>query len=117
LNTSLPETDSAGGVNTGTARIRLDTAALAKSQLFVAQHQQRLSAFSREVENALNLLSRNLEVFFKFPKIAETGTRVPRNTHAPLTLPGILSTSGHCDRSRLCAMICAPFSDYRDHAL
>jgi hypothetical protein len=68
LNTSLPETDSAGGVNTGTARIRLDTAALTKSQLFVAQHQQRLSAFSREVENALNLLSRNLEVFFKFPK-------------------------------------------------
>jgi hypothetical protein len=45
---------------------------------------------------------------FKFSKIAETGTRVPRNTHAPLTLPGMLSTAGHCDQSRLLAMICAP---------
>src|SRR6202042_472480 len=37
--------------------------------------------------------------FFKFSKIAATGTRVPRNTHAPLTLPGVLSTAGHCDQS------------------
>jgi len=30
-----------------------------------------------------------------------TGMRVPLNTHAPLTLPGTLSTAGHCDQSRL----------------
>ena len=28
-----------------------------------------------------------------------TGMRVPRRTHAPLTLPGTLSTAGHCDQS------------------
>jgi hypothetical protein len=32
--------------------------------------------------------------------MAETGIRVPFNTHAPLTLPGTLSTTGHCDQSR-----------------
>jgi hypothetical protein len=32
--------------------------------------------------------------------MAETGIRVPFNTHAPLTLPGTLSTAGHCDQSR-----------------
>src|ERR1039458_3756903 len=32
--------------------------------------------------------------------------RVPRNTHAPLRLPGMLSTAGHCDQSRF-AMIYA----------
>jgi len=36
-----------------------------------------------------------------FSKIAATGIRVPRSTHAPLTLPGMLSTAGHCDQSRL----------------
>jgi hypothetical protein len=35
-----------------------------------------------------------------FSKIAETGIRVPRGTHAPLTLPGTFSTAGHCDQSR-----------------
>jgi hypothetical protein len=45
---------------------------------------------------------------FKFSKIAEMGTRVPRNTHAPPTLPGIISTAGHCDESRL-AMLLPPF--------
>src|SRR5271157_1287352 len=35
-----------------------------------------------------------------FSKIAATGIRVPRSTHAPLTLPGVLSTAGHCDQSR-----------------
>ncbi len=28
-----------------------------------------------------------------------TGIRVPRKTHAPLRLPGTLSTTGHCDQS------------------
>jgi hypothetical protein len=36
-----------------------------------------------------------------------TGRRVSRNTHAPLTLPGMLSTAGHCDQSSV-AMIIAP---------
>src|SRR5579859_895950 len=36
----------------------------------------------------------------RFSKIVETGIRVPRNTHAPLTLPGIRSTAEHCDQSR-----------------
>src|ERR1019366_3747561 len=36
----------------------------------------------------------------RFSKMADTGIRVPFNTHAPLTLPGTLSTAGHCDQSR-----------------
>src|ERR1043166_3739997 len=43
----------------------------------------------------------------RLSKIADTGIRVPFNTHAPLTLPGILSTAGHCDQSRF-AMAWAP---------
>src|SRR5262249_42890451 len=35
----------------------------------------------------------------KFSKTAATGIRVPRNTHAPLTFPGTLSTAGHFDQS------------------
>jgi hypothetical protein len=38
----------------------------------------------------------------------ETGIRVSLNTHAPLTLPGMLSTVGHCDQSSV-AMFGAPF--------
>jgi hypothetical protein len=30
---------------------------------------------------------------------------VSRNTHAPLRLPGMLSTAGHCDQSRLAMMV------------
>src|ERR1700738_3574249 len=37
----------------------------------------------------------------RFSKIADTGIRVPFRTHAPLTLPGTLSTTGHCDQSRV----------------
>src|ERR1019366_5320592 len=33
----------------------------------------------------------------------------PRSTHAPLTLPGMLSTAGHCDQSRF-AIAGPPFS-------
>src|ERR1700731_3571867 len=36
----------------------------------------------------------------RFSKMADTGIRVPFNTHAPLTLPGTLSTAEHCDQSR-----------------
>src|SRR5690348_7016664 len=35
----------------------------------------------------------------RFSKTVDTGMRVPRKTHAPLTLPGTLSTAGHCDQS------------------
>jgi predicted nuclease of predicted toxin-antitoxin system len=34
-----------------------------------------------------------------FSKTTATGVRVPRNTQAPLTLPGMLSTTGHYDQS------------------
>jgi len=36
----------------------------------------------------------------RFSMTVATGSRVPRNTHAPLTLPGMLSTAGQCDQSR-----------------
>src|SRR3954462_1904432 len=35
----------------------------------------------------------------RFSNTMETGIRVPRNTHAPLTFPGTLSTAGHWDQS------------------
>jgi PilZ domain len=35
----------------------------------------------------------------RFSKMADTGIRVPFRTHAPLILPGMLSTAGHCDQS------------------
>jgi len=34
-----------------------------------------------------------------------TGVRVPLNTHAPLRLPGMLSTAGHCDQSRVAILL------------
>ena len=36
----------------------------------------------------------------RFSKTMETGNHVAWNTNAPLTLPGMLSTAGHCDQSR-----------------
>src|SRR5690349_19888683 len=35
----------------------------------------------------------------RFSNTRETGMRVPLNTQAPLTLPGMLSTAEHCDQS------------------
>jgi hypothetical protein len=32
----------------------------------------------------------------EFSMTVATGNRVSRKTHAPLTLPGMLSTAGHC---------------------
>jgi hypothetical protein len=37
---------------------------------------------------------------FEVSKIAATGIRVPFKTHAPLNLPGMLSTAAHSDQSR-----------------
>src|SRR5438132_262380 len=44
----------------------------------------------------------------RFSMTVATGMRVSRNTHAPLTLPGMLSTVGHWDQSRV-AMFLPPF--------
>src|SRR6202021_2235041 len=37
----------------------------------------------------------------RFSNTADTGIWVSLNTHAPLSLPGTLSTAGHCDQSRV----------------
>jgi hypothetical protein len=37
------------------------------------------------------------------------GRRVLRNTHAPLTLPGTLSTAGHWDQSRVAIVVASCF--------
>src|SRR3984893_5793334 len=44
----------------------------------------------------------------RFSNTADTGIRVSRNTHAPLSLPGTLSTAGHWDQSRT-AIFFPPF--------
>src|ERR1700690_3683110 len=46
------------------------------------------------------MISSMLEPASRFSKTVATGIRVLRNTHAPLRLPGTLSTAGHCDQSR-----------------
>src|SRR5580698_4702942 len=49
----------------------------------------------------------------RFSNTADTGIRVSRNTHAPLSLPGTLSTVGHWDQSRVAmfwlSFIVAPY--------
>src|SRR5437588_7068096 len=44
----------------------------------------------------------------RFSNTADTGIRVPRNTHAPLRLPGTLSTAGHRDQSRVAMFLPRP---------
>ena len=39
--------------------------------------------------------------------MADTGTRIPRNTQAPLTFPGTLSSSEHYDQSSVFSAIAA----------
>jgi hypothetical protein len=41
----------------------------------------------------------------RLSKTTETGVRVSRNTHAPLRLPGMLSTAGHRDQSRVAILL------------
>src|SRR5262249_51831416 len=51
----------------------------------------------------------------RFSKTVATGSRVPRNTHAPLTLPGMLSTAEHCDQSSAIAkLLCSPVLFYHE---
>src|SRR6266566_1877692 len=47
-----------------------------------------------------SMISSMLAPASRFSKTADTGILVSRNTHAPLSLPGTLSTAGHCDQSR-----------------
>src|SRR5271157_4744305 len=50
----------------------------------------------------------------RFSKTAATGIRVPRNTQAPLTFPGTLSTAEHCDQSSvaMCDVLWSILSDH-----
>lgn len=50
------------------------------------------------------MISSILEPYSRFSKMTAMGIRVPRNTHAPLSLPGTLSTAGHCDQSSVAAI-------------
>src|SRR5207245_11778092 len=54
---------------------------------------------SRSRPSKHSIISSMLAPAFRFSKMTETGMRVPLSTHAPLTLPGMLSTAGHCDQS------------------
>jgi hypothetical protein len=64
-------------------------------------------ALSDEVEDSGYLFARHVELLDDLvdAEILEvlddvaTGRRVPLNTQAPLTLPGMLSTAGHWDQS------------------
>src|SRR6266481_6249182 len=47
------------------------------------------------------MMSSTLAPASRFSKMADTGILVPFRTHAPLTLPGMLSTAEHCDQSRV----------------
>jgi len=54
---------------------------------------------SRETGNC-SMISSMVIPCSRFSNTTETGVRLPLNNHAPLTLPGILSTAGHCDQSK-----------------
>src|SRR5271157_4779954 len=45
----------------------------------------------------------------RFSNTADTGIRVSRNTHAPPSLPGTLSTAGHWDQSRVAMFLALLF--------
>ena len=69
------------------------------------EFQHRYHLFPRDVKPVHHLTDSRSRSGLS--NTTETGVRVSRNTQAPLRLPGMLSTAGHCDQSRL-AMICAP---------
>jgi hypothetical protein len=65
---------------------------------------RRRGASGGKIQYGLNLLTGHVVVlhnfldawsYSRFSKITEIGIRVLRRTHAPLTLPGMLSTAGH----------------------
>jgi hypothetical protein len=51
------------------------------------------------------MTSSTLKPASKFSNTVATGIRVSLNTHAPLTLPGMLSTAGHWDQSRFAIFV------------
>src|SRR5580658_9412082 len=73
--------------------------------------------WSRSNPSNHSMMSSMLAPASRFSKMADTGIRVPFRTHAPLTLPGMLSTAGHCDQSRLFAMFVALSTGYREGKL
>jgi len=76
-----------------------------------------------EINHCLDLLAvKPIEPFnyvvqirpgFEILEIVDTGIRVPLRAQAPLTLPGMLSTPGHCDQSRAGISVLL-FSGYRE---
>src|SRR5271157_5179206 len=56
------------------------------------------------------MISSMSEPASRFSNTVATGIRVPLKTHAPLRFPGMLSTAGHCDQSRV-AMFLPSFHD------
>src|SRR5438067_2023041 len=81
-----------------------------------ARGRWSVKAARRECENGYNLFPCHVEPLhdfldartgFEVLENSGTGIRVPLNTQAPLRLPGMLSTAGHCDRSGL-AIIGSP---------
>src|SRR6266567_5070673 len=64
-----------------------------------AANSMTASTCSRSRPSNHSIISSTLAPAFRFSKMTETGMRVPRSTHAPLTFPGMLSTAGHCDQS------------------
>jgi len=55
---------------------------------------------SRVMSNC-SMISSTVAPASRFSNTADTGIRVSRNTHAPPSLPGTLSTAGHWDQSRV----------------
>lgn len=70
--------------------------------------RRRLCTLGREGENGVNLFPRDAELLGQFVygrvfnvfEYRRNRVRVPRNTQAPLRLPGTRSTPGHKDQSR-----------------
>jgi hypothetical protein len=65
-----------------------------------ATKAMRLSISSRETPNH-SMTSAIVAPASRFSKTVFAGILVPRKSHAPLTLPGMLSTAGHWDQSRV----------------
>jgi len=69
------------------------------ARLFAAKCNTALIC-SRVTENS-SITSSTVKPASRFSNTVATGIRVSLNTHVPLTLPGMLSTAGHWDQSRV----------------
>lgn len=63
--------------------------------------QNNLNLFPRHAEFLHKLVNAHV---LKLSNTVETGIRVFVKTYAPLRLPGMLSTAGHCDQSSVVAI-------------